>query len=122
MAGIARNSEGARPALRWTGTIALMTLLALTSTGVGQPSPPPVTRDGGILINPTLDECTRGWQRSDEAKWSREQFDQFCSVLKSPAPIAANPTVEDCNRGWNATSRWPQAQFQQLCSALNSSK
>jgi hypothetical protein len=63
----------------------------LASAGEGQtgsgpgptnPAPPtnPQSKPGAtIVINPTAEECGRGWEAG--MRWTKEQFDQFCSRL-----------------------------------------
>ena len=48
--------------------------------GAGQPTPakPNIT---DLVINPTTAECERGWLTG--MKWSKEEFDQLCAVMKS---------------------------------------
>lgn len=53
--------------------------------GPTNPNPPPdnpqAQPGATILINPTLEECQHGWNSS--MKWSKEQFDKFCTMLKA---------------------------------------
>ncbi len=53
----------------------------LTSSGPTVPPPPlPVAKRGDNLrINPTIEECRAGWRVG--LKWTRKQFDGFCSQL-----------------------------------------
>jgi hypothetical protein len=40
----------------------------------------PQTKPGGtIVVNPTQDECKRGW--SAQMRWTKEQFEAFCTRL-----------------------------------------
>ena len=40
----------------------------------------PQTKPGGtIVVNPTQEECKRGW--SAQMRWTKEQFDAFCARL-----------------------------------------
>jgi len=51
------------------------------SPGPTNPVPPnPQAKSGAtIVVNPTADECKRGWDPG--MKWTKEQFDQFCRRL-----------------------------------------
>jgi hypothetical protein len=54
--------------------------------GPTNPTPPaaghPQAQPGAtIVINPTLEECRRGWNSS--MKWTRPQFEHFCTVLQA---------------------------------------
>ena len=70
---------------------AMVGILLLTGTSLAQllPSPGPVKPPPpvenpvgkGIVINPTEDECRRGWDPS--LKWTKEQFNDFCGKLGS---------------------------------------
>lgn len=58
--------------------------LAQTSPSPGptNPVPPnPQAKPGTIVINPTEEECRRGWEPG--LKWTREQFEGFCASLKA---------------------------------------
>ena len=103
-------------------------MIALTIGLIGQ-SPvvhaqtvQPPSKGPDIVINPTIAECKAGWQSEVEAKWTKEQFEKFCAILNSPAPILANPTLAECDRGWNATTRWTAEQFDAFCVTLRKSK
>jgi hypothetical protein len=58
---------------------------AQSSTGPVNPNPnPPVnplTEDASktIVINPTTDECSKGWNPG--LKWSKEQFAEYCAQM-----------------------------------------
>jgi hypothetical protein len=108
---------------RHTGLlVACAVYLAVSSPpALAQTTPPPES-EADIVANPTLAECARGWQRNDTKKWSEEQFDHFCAVLKTPAAIVANPTLEECAKGWNNTVRWTKEQFATYCAMLRSNK
>ena len=57
-------------------------LLCLGGTALAQvQSPPnPQTKPGAtIVINPTEEECKRGWNAS--MRWTEEQFEEFCAKL-----------------------------------------
>ncbi|HJZ32823.1 MAG TPA: hypothetical protein VKF35_17020 [Hyphomicrobiaceae bacterium] len=46
------------------------------------PSSNPQAQSGAtIVINPTVDECRKGWDSS--MKWTKEQFERFCTTLQS---------------------------------------
>jgi hypothetical protein len=70
-------------------TTAAVVLTILTiGTAVAQPASPPKpvanpqSKPGAtIVINPTEDECRSGWNAS--LRWTKEQFDAFCSQLKT---------------------------------------
>jgi len=49
--------------------------------GPTNPVPPnPQAQPGAtIVINPTNDECSKGW--SPSMRWTQEQFREFCSKL-----------------------------------------
>jgi len=51
------------------------------SPGPTNPAPSnPQGKEGAtIVVNPTAEECKRGWDPS--TKWTKEQFDQFCTRL-----------------------------------------
>ena len=68
--------------------IAVVTLcasvsLAQTTPGQTDPAAPnPQAKPGAtMVINPTEDECQKGWNAT--LKWTKEQFDQFCTLLKA---------------------------------------
>lgn len=52
-----------------------------TGPGPTNPVPPnPQSQPGAdIVLNPTADECKRGWDGS--LRWTKEQFDSFCTRL-----------------------------------------
>jgi hypothetical protein len=51
-------------------------------TNPTSPSDNPQAQPGAtIIINPTFHECQQGWNSS--MKWSKEQFDKFCTMLKA---------------------------------------
>ena len=96
--------------------------IAFVSAAIPQSNPTPNTGDRGILINPTITECARGWANDVEVKWSKEQFEQLCATVNSPAAIVANPTVDECNKGWEGNMRWTKAQFENFCEIQLKSK
>jgi hypothetical protein len=51
------------------------------SPGPTNPIPPnPQAQPGAtIVINPTTDECRRGWDAS--MRWTQDQFREFCTKL-----------------------------------------
>ena len=65
--------------------ISLWATLSLAQTTPGQtdPTPPnPQAKPGAtMVINPTDDECQKGWNST--LKWTKEQFEQFCTLLKA---------------------------------------
>ena len=100
---------------------AMLLLLGAVQPVVAQVVTPPVKPDQSIVVNPTIDECKNGWEAAS-AKWSKEQFDQFCAVLQSPATILINPTLEECSQGWTNNARWTKQQFEGFCATLQRSK
>ena len=69
-----------------TTSLSLTVTTALAQTqapGPTNPTPPnPQAQPGAtMVINPTEEECRRGWNAS--LKWSKEQFDEFCSKLRA---------------------------------------
>jgi hypothetical protein len=80
---------------RLTAAALLLTAAASQSIGQGTPSPrpgptnptsPPATNPQAqpgatIVINPTIEECRRGWNST--LKWTKDQFDRFCTALQS---------------------------------------
>ena len=58
--------------------------LAQASQSPGPTVPPkslPIPKRGdNLVINPTVDECRKGWHPG--LKWTKKQFDGFCSQLK----------------------------------------
>jgi hypothetical protein len=50
-------------------------------TGPTDPTPTnPMSKDGAtMVINPTSEECARGWQPG--GRWSADQFKAFCTKL-----------------------------------------
>jgi hypothetical protein len=68
---------------------ALASVVALCATashaqvpGPTSPTPPnPQSKPGAtMVINPTEDECRKGWDAT--LKWTKEQFEEFCARLK----------------------------------------
>jgi len=58
--------------------------LALVPVATAETAPPsqanPQTKPGGtIVVNPTQEECKRGW--SAQMRWTKDQFDAFCARL-----------------------------------------
>jgi hypothetical protein len=52
--------------------------------GPTNPTPPPnpQAKPGATaVINPTTDQCRKGWDAS--MKWTKQQFDEFCTKLKA---------------------------------------
>jgi hypothetical protein len=51
-------------------------------TNPNQPPPNPQAQPGAtMVINPTVDECRKGWDAS--MKWTKQQFDEFCSKMQA---------------------------------------
>lgn len=103
----------------------LVSALAITIDGIGllhaQTVAPPKKGDANIVINPTMTECHVGW-RDGEKKWTKEQFDKFCAIMQSPAPVLVNPTLAECDKGWDGTLRWTRDQFDVFCAHIRKSK
>jgi len=60
--------------------------LAQTSPTPGPTTPPPpnqpLAKPGtDLVINPTIEECQKGWDPS--LKWTKEQFAEFCAKMKA---------------------------------------
>jgi hypothetical protein len=52
------------------------------SPGPTNPQAAPETKSGtDLVINPTDEECKKGWNAS--MKWTRERFEQFCATLRA---------------------------------------
>jgi hypothetical protein len=50
--------------------------------GPTNPAPNPLSKPGtDLVINPTAEECEKGWRPG--LKWTREQFDTFCTQIKT---------------------------------------
>ncbi len=64
-----------------TSAIAQNSPAPSTGPGPTRPVPPnPMSQPGAdIVINPTSDECRRGWVSN--MRWTKEQFDNFCARL-----------------------------------------
>jgi hypothetical protein len=63
-------------------------MLCVPAIAHAQTSPPttaptnPQSKGGAtIVVNPTEDECKRGWQAG--MRWTKPQFDEFCTKLKA---------------------------------------
>ena len=64
-----------------------LTLFAAASLGQSVPSPGPIKppprvenpKGKSIVINPTEQECKRGWNPS--MRWTKEQFHDFCGKM-----------------------------------------
>ena len=58
---------------------------AQTTPGPGStnptPSNPQAKPGATMVINPTEDECRRGWNQT--LKWTKDQFEQFCAQMKA---------------------------------------
>jgi hypothetical protein len=50
-------------------------------TNPGQPSNPSAKGNKDLVINPTEEECRKGWHSG--LRWTKEEFDNFCGQLKS---------------------------------------
>jgi hypothetical protein len=67
-------------------TIAIATSTVAQNTPAPGPANPvqpnPQAQPGAtIVLNPTMEECRRGWDAS--MKWTREQYDDFCAKLRA---------------------------------------
>ena len=69
--------------------IAISVLLAEAAVAQTSPQPGPtapskslpIPKQGdNLVINPTQDECRKGWRPG--LKWTKKQFDAFCAQLK----------------------------------------
>lgn len=99
--------------------LAVFALVASLATGAAAR-----TKDGtsgGIVINPTREECARGWTEG-ATKLNRQQFGEYCATLRNSGPIFANPTIDQCRQGWSQKLRWSREEFQKLCTGLRKSK
>ena len=61
--------------------VMLACLVPMATAETAPPSQPnPQTKPGGtIIVNPTQEECKRGW--SAQMRWTKDQFDAFCARL-----------------------------------------
>jgi hypothetical protein len=60
------------------GSLGLVPIAAAETAPSSQTNPQ--TKPGGtIVVNPTQDECKRGW--SAQMRWTKAQFDAFCARL-----------------------------------------
>jgi hypothetical protein len=78
-----------------TSPLAALLLLSSVSAGIAQggtpgptpgptnptPTNPQAKAGSTIVVNPTVEECRRGW--STGLKWTKEQFDEFCSKMQA---------------------------------------
>ena len=64
-----------------TGAVAQNSPGPSTGPDPTNPVPPnPLGKPGAdIVINPSMDECRRGWNAS--MRWTKDQFDNFCIRL-----------------------------------------
>jgi hypothetical protein len=73
----------ARAAVATAGLVLLCTAsLAQPTPAPGPVKPPPPVENPagkGIVLNPTDEECKRGW--SPSLRWTKEQFNDFCGKL-----------------------------------------
>ena len=98
-----------------------MLILSSAASAAAQTAPAPGGKDPVIVINPTIEECNRGWDSESLRKWPKLQFDQFCAVLKAPTEVI-NPTLEECAKGWSETVRWTRQEFERFCDNFKKSK
>ena len=54
----------------------------LAQTSAPAPQPPATNSPSDLLVNPTIAECDKGWT-ADMTKWTKERFDQLCTLMKS---------------------------------------
>lgn len=69
-----------RKMLAWVmlGGLALAPAASAETAPSSQPNPQ--TKPGGtIVVNPTQEECKRGWNA--QMRWSKDQFEAFCARL-----------------------------------------
>lgn len=45
------------------------------------PANPQAQPGATIVINPTVEECRRGWNSA--MKWSKDEFERFCATLQA---------------------------------------
>jgi hypothetical protein len=71
----------------YAAIIAISVLLAEAAVAQTSPQPGPTApslpipkRGDNLVINPTQDECRKGWRPG--LKWTKKQFDAFCAQLK----------------------------------------
>jgi hypothetical protein len=60
------------------GSLALVPMAA-AETAPSKQANPQAKPGGTIVVNPTQDECKRGW--SAQMRWTKDQFDAFCARL-----------------------------------------
>ena len=61
---------------------ATISLAQTTPKEINPTAPNPQAKPGAtMVINPTEDECQKGWNAS--LKWTKDQFEQFCTLLKA---------------------------------------
>jgi hypothetical protein len=53
--------------------------MAAAETAPSKQANPQAKPGGTIVVNPTQDECKRGW--SAQMRWTKDQFDAFCARL-----------------------------------------
>jgi hypothetical protein len=65
----------------WLSSVVLALAQNTPAPGPTNPTPPnPQAQPGAtMVINPTEQECRRGWNPS--LKWTKEQFEEFCTRL-----------------------------------------
>jgi hypothetical protein len=56
-------------------------LLPPPTPGPTNPTPPATKPGADLVINPTDEECKKGWNVG--LKWTREQFEQFCAAARA---------------------------------------
>jgi hypothetical protein len=62
----------------WLSSVVMA--LAQNTPAPGPTNPNPQAQPGAtMVINPTEQECRRGWDPS--LKWTRQQFEEFCTRL-----------------------------------------
>ena len=52
-----------------------------TNPTQAQPSNPQAQPGATMVVNPTTEECRKGWNAS--LKWTKQQFEEFCSKLQA---------------------------------------
>ena len=120
--GEGRQTEGF--GIRQARRLSLVGMLVLASvaSAAAQTAPAPGGEEPVIVVNPTIEECNRGWDSQSPRKWHKLQFDQFCAVLKAPAEVVLIPTREECAKGWSETLRWTRQEFELFCEDFKKSK
>ena len=88
-----RPSSRAKALLAAAVGTAMILGAATVAMGQGTPTPSPGPTDPtpqsqplskpgtDLVINPTLDECRKGWDAS--MKWTKDEFERFCETMRA---------------------------------------